>query len=149
MVAMLGSVGMAAALATAGHAMIFAVAYVTAHVVRGVILVTTLHRQRHRPAVMRASRFLFWFLVSGVFWITGGLSSTLHWTFWTIAIVIDLVSAAARYPTPWLGRVPWTSTSGPPSTWASGTSSSSSWLSATSSWCPRWRSARPSSPPPG
>ncbi|MFF4874725.1 low temperature requirement protein A [Micromonospora sp. NPDC000668] len=108
MVAMVGSVGMAAALPmlSAGHAMVFAIAYVTTHVVRGVVLVTTLHRQRHRAAMERASRFMFWFLVSGVFWITGAVAGSPNWRLWTIAIAIDLVSAAVRYPMPWLGRVP-------------------------------------------
>ncbi|WP_328416076.1 low temperature requirement protein A [Micromonospora sp. NBC_00389] len=108
MVAMVGSVGMAAALPmlSAGHAMVFAIAYVTTHVVRGVVLVTTLHRQQHRAAMERASRFMFWFVVSGVFWITGAVAGSPNWRLWTVAIAIDLVSAAVRYPMPWLGRVP-------------------------------------------
>ncbi|MET7959122.1 low temperature requirement protein A [Micromonospora zamorensis] len=107
-VAMVGSVGMAASLpmVSDGHAMIFAISYVGTHVVRGIILVTSLHRQRHRSAMIRATRFLFWFVVSGVFWITGAVSGTVNWGLWAIAITIDLVSAAARYPTPRLGRVP-------------------------------------------
>ncbi|MEK8105667.1 low temperature requirement protein A [Micromonospora sp. M12] len=74
MVAMVGSVGMAASLpmVTDGHAMVFAVSYVGTHVIRGVVLVTSLHRQHHRSAMVRATRFLFWFVVSGVFWIAGG-----------------------------------------------------------------------------
>jgi low temperature requirement protein LtrA len=108
MITMLGAVGMAAAvpLASGAHAVVFAVAYVVPHVVRGLVLVGVLHRHRHR-AQERAARFFFWFLVSGVFWITGPLlGGTAQWTFWTIAVVIDYVSAAARYPTPGLGRVP-------------------------------------------
>ncbi|MFF0468525.1 low temperature requirement protein A [Micromonospora zamorensis] len=108
MVAMVGSVGMAASLpmVSDGHAMVFAISYVGTHVIRGIVLVTSLHRQRHRSAMIRATRFLFWFLVSGVFWITGAVSGTVNWGLWTIAITIDLVSAAARYPTPRVGRVP-------------------------------------------
>ncbi|WP_406079743.1 low temperature requirement protein A [Micromonospora sp. NBC_00858] len=108
MVAMVGSVGMAAALPmlSAGHAMVFAIAYVTTHVVRGVVLVTTLHRQRHRAAMERASRFMFWFVVSGVFWIAGAVAGSPNWRLWTVAIAIDLLSAAVRYPMPGLGRVP-------------------------------------------
>ncbi|MCG5468117.1 low temperature requirement protein A [Micromonospora sp. LAH09] len=108
MVAMVGSVGMAASLpmVSDGHALVFALSYVGTHVVRGIILVTSLHRQRHRSAMIRATRFLFWFVVSGVFWIAGAVSGTVNWGLWTIAITIDLVSAAARYPTPRLGRVP-------------------------------------------
>ncbi|MEU7974036.1 low temperature requirement protein A [Micromonospora sp. NPDC049089] len=108
MIAMVGSVGMAASLPmiTDGHAMIFAVAYVGTHISRGIILITTLLRQRHRAATIRATRFLFWFVVSGVFWITGGVTGDVNWPLWTIAITIDLLSSAARYPTPRLGRVP-------------------------------------------
>ncbi|WCN78998.1 low temperature requirement protein A [Micromonospora sp. LH3U1] len=108
MVAMVGSVGMAASLplVSNGHAMVFAIAYVATHVIRGIVLVATLHRQGHRAAMERATRFVFWFVVSGVFWIAGALSGTANWWLWTAAIAIDLISAAARYPTPWLGRVP-------------------------------------------
>ncbi|WP_433308213.1 low temperature requirement protein A [Micromonospora sp. CA-269861] len=108
MVAMVGSVGMAASLPMVadGHALIFAISYVGTHVIRGIVLVTTLYRQRHRAAMVRATRFFFWFVVSGVFWITGAVSGTVNWELWTIAIVIDLISAGARYPTPGLGRVP-------------------------------------------
>ncbi|WP_435208841.1 low temperature requirement protein A [Micromonospora sp. bgisy143] len=108
MVAMVGSVGMAAALpmVTRAQATAFALAYVGTHVIRGIILVSTLYRQRHRSAMARATRFLFWFLVSGVLWIAGVLSDAQRWWIWTTAIAIDLLSAAARYPTPRLGRVP-------------------------------------------
>ncbi|MFE9188316.1 low temperature requirement protein A [Micromonospora sp. NPDC007208] len=108
MIAMVGSVGMAASLpmVTGGQSLAFALAYVGTHVVRGIVLVTTLYRQQHRAAMARASRFLFWFLVSGVLWIVGAMAFTARWWLWTAAIAIDLISAAARYPTPWLGRVP-------------------------------------------
>ncbi|MEU0548329.1 low temperature requirement protein A [Micromonospora sp. NPDC005979] len=108
MIAMVGSVGMAASLPmiTTGQSLAFALAYVGTHVTRGIILVSTLYRQQHRAAMARATRFLFWFLVSGVLWILGTLFDGDRWWIWTTAIAIDLLSAAARYPTPWLGRVP-------------------------------------------
>ncbi|MDZ5447861.1 low temperature requirement protein A [Micromonospora sp. 4G57] len=106
MVTMFGAVVMAAALASDAHALIFAAGYVTPHVWRGLVLVSVLHQHRHQ-AEKRAARFLFWFLVSGVFWIVGALlPDAPRWTLWTVAVAIDYVSAAARYPTPWLGRVP-------------------------------------------
>ncbi|WBB68744.1 low temperature requirement protein A [Micromonospora sp. WMMD812] len=108
MVTMLGAVATAAALplASDGHALIFAVAYVVPHLFRGVVLVGVLRRQRHR-AQERATRFFFWFLVSAIFWIVGALPpGQPHWPLWVAAVVIDYVSGAARYPTPWLGRVP-------------------------------------------
>ncbi|SCG76945.1 low temperature requirement protein A [Micromonospora inositola] len=106
MVTMLGAVVTAAALASDAHALIFATGYVTPHVWRGLVLVSVLHRHQ-RQAEERAARFLFWFLVSGVFWIVGALlPDAPRWTLWTVAVAIDYVAAAARYPTPWLGRVP-------------------------------------------
>ncbi|MEU7750687.1 low temperature requirement protein A [Micromonospora sp. NPDC049171] len=108
MIAMVGSVGMAVALpmVSVAHLLLFVFSYVGTHVTRCVILVVVLHRQGHRTARERATRFLFWFTVSGVFWVTGALSNSPNWGLWTIAITIDLVASAARYPTPRLGKVP-------------------------------------------
>ncbi|MEO3743602.1 low temperature requirement protein A [Plantactinospora sp. B5E13] len=108
MIAMVGSVGMAAALPmiTAGHLRVFVSAYVGTHLIRTIILVIALYWQGHQAARQRATRFLFWFTVSGVFWVAGALANAPNWGLWTIAITIDLVAGAARYPTPWLGRVP-------------------------------------------
>ncbi|MEU4370317.1 low temperature requirement protein A [Micromonospora chersina] len=106
MVTMLGAVVTAAALAVDSHALVFAVGYVIPHLVRGVVLVGVLHRRRHM-AEQRAARFLFWFLVSSFFWVGGALlPDGRPWTLWVVAVTIDYVSAAARYPTPGLGRVP-------------------------------------------
>ncbi|MEU4479636.1 low temperature requirement protein A [Micromonospora sp. NPDC023966] len=104
MVTALGAVVMAAAVAVDSHAVVFALGYVVPHLVRGVVLVSVLHRQRHQ-AEGRAARFLFWFLVSGVLWIGGSMVEP-QWTLWAVAVAIDYVSSAARYPTPGLGRVP-------------------------------------------
>ncbi|MGC5288581.1 low temperature requirement protein A [Micromonospora sp. DT231] len=108
MIAMVGSVGMAVALpmVSVAHLLLFVISYVGTHVSRCVILVVALHRQGHQTARERATRFLFWFTVSGVFWVTGALSHSPNWGLWTIAITIDLVASAARYPTPRLGMVP-------------------------------------------
>ncbi|MEO3768795.1 low temperature requirement protein A [Micromonospora sp. B9E7] len=108
MIAMVGSVGMAVALpmVTIGHLLLFVISYVGTHLIRCVILVAALHRQRHRTARERATRFLFWFTVSSVFWVAGALVDSPNWGLWTIAITIDLVASAARYPTPRLGQVP-------------------------------------------
>ncbi|MEU8329130.1 low temperature requirement protein A [Micromonospora sp. NPDC048839] len=108
MIAMVGSVGMAVALpmVSVAHLLLFVISYVGTHVTRCIILVVALHRQGHQTARERATRFLFWFTVSGVFWVTGALSPRPNWGLWTIAITIDLVASAARYPTPRLGKVP-------------------------------------------
>ncbi|MGR6322288.1 low temperature requirement protein A [Micromonospora soli] len=106
MVTMLGAVVTAASLAADAHPLVFAVGYVVPHLFRGVVLVSVLHLRRHQ-AEERAARFFFWFLVSGVFWIGGALlPDAVRWTVWTVAVTIDYVSAAVRYPTPRLGRVP-------------------------------------------
>ncbi|TDC37536.1 low temperature requirement protein A [Micromonospora sp. 15K316] len=108
MVTMLGAVGTAATLPRAvdGHPLLFALAYVAPHVVRGVILVGVLHQHRHK-AQERATRFFFWFTVSGILWIVGALlPNQPHWPLWAAALAIEYVSTAARYPTPFLGRVP-------------------------------------------
>ncbi|WP_262282964.1 low temperature requirement protein A [Micromonospora sp. MA102] len=106
MVTMLGAVVTAAALAVDSHALVFAAGYVIPHLVRGVVLVTVLHRQ-HPMAERRAARFLFWFVISSFFWVGGALlPHDWSWALWAVAVTIDYVSAAARYPTPGLGRVP-------------------------------------------
>ncbi|MEU1684609.1 low temperature requirement protein A [Micromonospora sp. NPDC005707] len=106
MVTMFGAVVTAAGLAVDSHALVFAIGYVTPHLVRGVVLVAVLH-PRQRMAEQRAARFLFWFVVSGFFWIGGALLPD-GWALalWVVAVTIDYVSAGARYPTPGLGRVP-------------------------------------------
>ncbi|MFD0784749.1 low temperature requirement protein A, partial [Micromonospora azadirachtae] len=108
MVTALGAVGTAATLprAAEGHSLIFAIAYVTPHLVRGIILVGALHRYRHK-AQERAARFLFWFAVSGILWLLGAMMpGQPHWWLWATAVAIEYVSTGARFPTPWLGRVP-------------------------------------------
>ncbi|MEV4811378.1 low temperature requirement protein A [Micromonospora avicenniae] len=108
MVTALGAVGTAATLprAAEGHSLLFAVAYVTPHLLRGVILVSALHRHRHK-AQERAARFLFWFAVSAILWLLGAMMpGRPHWWLWTAAVAIEYVSTGARFPTPWLGRVP-------------------------------------------
>ncbi|WP_046564395.1 low temperature requirement protein A [Micromonospora sp. HK10] len=106
MVTMFGALVMASALAADPHSLIFAGGYVIPHLFRGLVLVSVLHRRRHR-AQQRAARFLFWFLASSVFWLGGALlHGPARTALWSVAVVVDYVSAAARYPTPGLGRVP-------------------------------------------
>ena len=103
---MFGTILMAAALPRVfdGRGLLFAVAYVSIHVGRGIALVSNL---RGHPAQSRAARFLFWFGVSALPWIIGALEhGATQRLLWGLALLIDLVAAGLRYPTPRLGRVP-------------------------------------------
>lgn len=104
---MLGSLLMAA---TVPHAFgsggpVFACAYVGIHLGRGLFLVPSL---RGQPAQSRAVRIFFWFGVSAVPWIVGGLMSGegVRIALWTLAVLIDYLAFSLGYPTPWLGRLP-------------------------------------------
>ncbi|GAA5185517.1 low temperature requirement protein A [Rugosimonospora acidiphila] len=101
---MLGTALMTIAIPSAftQHAAVFAGAYVGIHVVRGGVMVSTLHHARRRVA-----RFQFWFGMSGILWIVGiFVGSPARAVLWTSALAVDFLSAAIRYPTPGLGRVP-------------------------------------------
>lgn len=103
---MLGTIPMAGSLPAAfsGHALVFAGAYVAIHVGRGIFLVAALHSHAAR---VHASRFIFWFVVSAVPWLAGGLvAGPARGLLWIAALVIDYGSAWLRYPTPRFGRVP-------------------------------------------
>ncbi|SCL39332.1 Low temperature requirement protein LtrA [Micromonospora pallida] len=104
--AMLGAILMAgsAPRAFSDRALVFAGAYVAIHVGRGLFLASALHGRQVR---LHAGRFVFWFLVSAVPWLTGGLvAGTARGLLWAAALAIDYGSAWLRYPTPRLGRVP-------------------------------------------
>ncbi|MBE1490288.1 low temperature requirement protein A [Plantactinospora soyae] len=106
---MLGSLLMAA---TVPHAfgsggLVLACAYVGIHLGRGLFLVPSL---RGQPAQGRAIRIFFWFVVSAVPWIAGGLTSGegLRTALWALAVLIDYLAFSLGYPTPRLGRLPQT-----------------------------------------
>ncbi|PWU45054.1 low temperature requirement protein A [Micromonospora globispora] len=103
---MLGTILMAGSLpgAFTDHALVFAGAYVVIQLGRGIFLVAALHA---RSARLHASRFIFWFAVSAVPWLAGGLmAGPARGLLWAAALAIDYGSAWLRYPTPRLGRVP-------------------------------------------
>jgi low temperature requirement protein LtrA len=103
---MTGAIIMAATIPMAftTHGWVFATAYVGIHVGRGIGLVIAL---RNHHAQARATRFFFWFCVSGIFWFAGAFADPqTRVMLWAAALAIDYVSAALRYPTPWIGRVP-------------------------------------------
>ncbi|MGW4461073.1 low temperature requirement protein A [Micromonospora sp. NPDC004704] len=103
---LLGSILLAATMprAFSNLGWLFAAAYVAMHVGRGIVLVSVL---RSTTARTRAARFLFWFVISGALWVGGiFVEGWDRFGLWALAITIDYVSAALRYPTPLIGRVP-------------------------------------------
>jgi low temperature requirement protein LtrA len=104
---MSGSLVMAIAVPEAfgEHALAFAGAYVAIHVGRGLYLVPAL---RGHATQRRALRVLFWFAVSAVPWITGGLlpEGVAQGVLWTVAITLDYAALMLRLPVPKLGRAP-------------------------------------------
>ena len=81
----------------------FAIAYASMQVGRTAFWL--LATPRHRTLVRHnATRILAWLCLSAVFWILGGLAEgERRLTFWIAALVIEYVSAAARFWTPGLG----------------------------------------------
>jgi low temperature requirement protein LtrA len=103
---MLGAMILAAAVPQAfgSRGLVFAGTYATVHIGRGLLLVASL---RSSDTQIRALRFMIWFAVSGVFWIGGAFGrGYTRQALWTVALIVDYVSAGFRYPVPWLGRVP-------------------------------------------
>ncbi|MGI5215226.1 low temperature requirement protein A [Plantactinospora sp. CA-290183] len=104
---MLGSLLMAATLPKAfdEQGLIFACTYVAIHLSRGLFLVPVL---RGQEAQGRAIRIFFWFGLSAVPWLVGGLMEgyTARAVLWAVALVIDYGAFSLGYPTPFLGRVP-------------------------------------------
>ncbi|WP_326562901.1 low temperature requirement protein A [Micromonospora sp. NBC_01796] len=104
---MLGSLLMASTLPRAftEYGLIFACAYVGIHFSRGLFLVPLLHGQK---AQGRAIRIFFWFALSAVPWILGGLADdpTSRAGLWALALALDYGAFSLGYPTPLLGRLP-------------------------------------------
>ncbi|MFC4019103.1 low temperature requirement protein A [Micromonospora sp. GCM10011542] len=103
---MLGTILMAGSLpeAFSDRALVFAGAYVAIHLGRGIFLVAALP---DRTTQLSACRLIFWFVVSALPWLVGGLvAGPARGLLWTTALAIDYGSAWLRYPTPRLRRVP-------------------------------------------
>lgn len=104
---MFGTLIMSTAVADAidGRALLFAGVYVAIHVGRSAALAVML---RNHPRLRRRPwRGVFWFSISGVFWIGGALlpGAALQLAFWTVALLLDYyLGPTLRWPTPWIGR---------------------------------------------
>ncbi|MFI6270110.1 low temperature requirement protein A [Micromonospora zamorensis] len=80
---------------------VFACTYVVIQVGRPLFLAFAL---RGHPVHAFALRVLTWHLVTGVLWISGGISGGLgRGIFWTIALAIEMIGAATTYPLPRMG----------------------------------------------
>ncbi|MEG3637121.1 low temperature requirement protein A [Micromonospora palythoicola] len=103
---MFGGMLMAAAAPTAyaGHALVFAGAYVAIHLGRAALLLPALHGH---PLQLRTLRVAIWFAVSGVLWLTGAFVGPAQVVLWTAAVLLDYSMARLRWPTPGLGRSSW------------------------------------------
>ncbi|MBQ1050637.1 low temperature requirement protein A [Micromonospora sp. C51] len=103
---MFGGMLMAAAAPTAyaGHALVFAGAYVAIHLGRAALLLPALHGH---PLQLRTLRVAIWFAVSGVLWLAGAFVGPAQVVLWTAAVVLDYSMARLRWPTPGLGRSSW------------------------------------------
>ncbi|MBG6068535.1 low temperature requirement protein A [Micromonospora ureilytica] len=101
--AALGSLlaGVAIPQALDGRGLLFAGAYVSVHIARGVFTVLAL---RGHPRQSRALRILCWFSVSAVPWLAGGFLPEWRVPLWLLALAIDLTGPRLGWPTPLMGR---------------------------------------------
>ncbi|MET8357689.1 low temperature requirement protein A [Micromonospora sp. NPDC005171] len=103
---MFGGLLMAAAVPTTfdGHALVFAVAYVTIHLGRAAMLIPAL---RGHPLQLRSLRVAVWFAISGVLWVVGAAVAPAREVLWVLALIMDYGLAWLRWPLPGLGRSTW------------------------------------------
>ncbi|MCZ7377452.1 low temperature requirement protein A [Micromonospora sp. WMMC250] len=94
-------VGVAIPQALDGRGLLFAGAYVSVHIARGVVTTFAL---RGHPRQTRTLRILCWFSVSAVPWLAGGLLPDWRVPLWLLALALDLTGPRLGWPTPLMGR---------------------------------------------
>ncbi|MET7864237.1 low temperature requirement protein A [Micromonospora taraxaci] len=94
-------VGVAIPQALDGRGLLFAGAYVSVHIARGVVTTFAL---RGHPSQKRTLRILCWFSVSAVPWLAGGLLPDWRVPLWLLALALDLTGPRLGWPTPLMGR---------------------------------------------
>ncbi|MGW5558461.1 low temperature requirement protein A [Micromonospora sp. NPDC003944] len=93
--------GVAIPQALDGRGLLFAGAYVSVHIARGVV--TTVGLRGH-PRQRRTLRILCWFSVSAVPWVAGGFLPQWRVPLWLLALALDLTGPRLGWPTPAMGR---------------------------------------------
>ncbi|MET8355669.1 low temperature requirement protein A [Micromonospora sp. NPDC005171] len=93
--------GVAIPQALDGRGLLFAGAYVSVHIARGVVTAVGL---RGHPRQIRTLRILSWFSVSAVPWLAGGLLPQWRVPLWLLALALDLIGPRLGWPTPGMGR---------------------------------------------
>jgi low temperature requirement protein LtrA len=101
--AMFGSLLMAVAVPKAfgAYALVFAVAYVAVHLLRGAVLRFALRAPQIRA---RSERVAAWYLLSGAFLVAGAVARRFQVPLWAAALALDYLSFRLGWPTPGLGR---------------------------------------------
>ncbi|MFI7606314.1 low temperature requirement protein A [Micromonospora sp. NPDC049366] len=87
-----------------GNGLLFAGLYLGIHLARVLFVLFT---ARGTLLPRRSLRAGFWFTLSALLWIPGALTD--GWSrgiLWLLALLVDYLSAALRWPTPFLGRAP-------------------------------------------
>ncbi|MCX8569522.1 MULTISPECIES: low temperature requirement protein A [Hyphomicrobiales] len=86
-----------------GRGLQFALAYVCMQVGRTLFVMWAL-RKHNRDNYLNFVRIGLWLALSGVFWIAGGLAEPEYrFALWAVALLIELVSPALGFWTPWHG----------------------------------------------
>ncbi|KAG0308931.1 hypothetical protein BGZ99_001022 [Dissophora globulifera] len=101
---MLASLIMSAVIQNAfeDQSLLFAGMYVLIQVGRNVAAVIALHRHKLQRNFYR---LLFWFMMTGVLWLVGGaIGGTTRNVLWTVAIVLEYMSPALGFYTPFIGK---------------------------------------------
>ncbi|MFY1691944.1 low temperature requirement protein A [Plantactinospora sp. WMMB782] len=89
-------------LAFGERGVIFASTFVAVHIGRPLLLVLV---QRGHPRQPVSIRILFWSTLASVGWIAGALTGGAgRGICWTLAVVVEFLGAALRWPTPGYGR---------------------------------------------
>ncbi|GIG91397.1 low temperature requirement protein A [Plantactinospora endophytica] len=81
---------------------VFASTFVAIQIGRPLFLVLALRGHPRQPV---STRILFWSTLSSIGWIAGAISGGAgRGIYWTVAVLVEFLGAALRWPTPGLGR---------------------------------------------